>query len=126
MQINLTFKSIIHIHQLYIFSTIRYRRPITFLLPFIVRTKLIWWDARSLYFEQRIESLTDGFIKAIAYSKSTIVNSNAELLLNKYKEIKQNENLDISKPELREDFEHWLDFISQNSKFLENERIITE
>ena len=87
---------------------------------------MIWWDARSLYFEQRIESLTDGFIKAIAYSKSTIVNSNAELLLNKYKEIKENENLDISKPELREDFEHWLDFISQNSKFLEGERIITE
>ena len=36
------------------------------------------------------------------------------------------ENDGIVKPELREDFKHWLDFISMNSKFLEAERMSDE
>ena len=112
--------------QIHFCSTIRYRRPITFLLPFIVRTKLIWWDNRSLYFEQRMESLTDGFIKAIAYSRSTIVNSNAELVIKRYLENNGKEDNEITKPELRDDLKHWLDFISSNSKFLEVERVMAE
>ena len=87
---------------------------------------MIWWDSRSLYFEQRIESLTDGFIKAIAYSRSTIVNSDAELLLEKYLKAQGKGKNDITKPELREDVKAWLDFISMNSKFLSEERLTSE
>ena len=117
---------VVYNYSLCISSTIRFRRPITFLLPFIIRTKLIWWDSRSLYFEQRIESLTDGFIKAIAYSRSTIVNSDAELLLEKYMKTHGKGKNEITKPELREDVKAWLDFVSMNSKFLAEERIVSE
>ena len=73
-----------------------------------------------------MESLTDGFIKAIAYSRSTIVNSNAELVIKRYLENNGKEDNEITKPELRDDLKHWLDFISSNSKFLEVERVMAE
>ena len=65
------------------YSTIRYRRPINFLRPIMVKTKLIWWDSRSLYFEQRIETVHDGFLRAIAYSRATIVNADVEEMIRK-------------------------------------------
>ena len=34
-------------------ALIRYRRPINFLTPFRLHTKLVYFDERSLYFEQR-------------------------------------------------------------------------
>jgi len=52
--------------------TIRYRRPIHFLRPYIIKTRLIWWDARSLYFEQQVVTLHDGFVRAVALAKQTI------------------------------------------------------
>ena len=87
-----------------------------------MRTKLIWWDARSLYFEQRVQSIPDGFIRAIAYSRSTIVNSDAEKLLKQYSQNQRTGKQEIKKPEIRDDVKHWLDFIKLNSKFLEEER----
>ena len=87
-----------------------------------MRTKLIWWDSTSFYFEQRIQSIPDGFIRAIAYSRCTIVNSDAELVLQKYIQGQQSTKL-IKKPEIREDFKHWLEFNKLNSKFLQEERL---
>ena len=36
------------------------------------------------------------------------------------------EQNEITKPELREDVKAWLDFVSMNSKFLAEERIMSE
>lgn len=55
-------------------ASIRYRRSIDFLTPFMVQTRLIWFDERSLYFEQKFVSLHDNFIRAIALCKNTAVN----------------------------------------------------
>lgn len=54
-------------------ASIRYRRSIDFLVPFKLVTKLVYWDERSLYFEQRFVSLHDGFIRAVALCKNTVV-----------------------------------------------------
>ena len=54
-------------------ATIKYRRSINFLVPFKLVTKLVFWDERSLYFEQKFVSLHDGFVRAIATSKNTVV-----------------------------------------------------
>jgi hypothetical protein len=51
----------------------RYRRSIDFLVPFKLVTKLVYWDERSLYFEQRFVSLHDGFVRAVALCKNTCV-----------------------------------------------------
>eukprot|EP00088_Acartia_fossae_P003902 TRINITY_DN11679_c0_g1_i1.p1 TRINITY_DN11679_c0_g1~~TRINITY_DN11679_c0_g1_i1.p1 ORF type:complete len:270 (-),score=52.98 TRINITY_DN11679_c0_g1_i1:495-1304(-) len=59
-------------------ASIRYRRSIDFLVPFKLVTKLVYWDERSLYFEQRFISLHDGFIRAVALCKNTCVGAKLE------------------------------------------------
>jgi len=54
-------------------ASIRYRRSINFLVPFKLETKLVFWDDRSLYFEQRFVTLHDGFVRAVALCKNTVV-----------------------------------------------------
>jgi len=54
-------------------ASIRYRKSIEFLVPFKLVTKLIYWDDRSLYFEQKFISLHDGFVRAVALCKNTVV-----------------------------------------------------
>ena len=53
-------------------AMIRYRRPLNFLMPFIVKTKMVYYDERSLYFEQTFISKPDNFIRAVALCKNTI------------------------------------------------------
>ena len=104
--------------------------------PFAVRTKLIWWDSRSLYFEQRIETVHDGFLRAIAFSRTTVVNTDVEEMM---KKVLQNENAtrvcnsgssanynSRHKPELRDDLKLWLEFNAENSQFLIKERTQTQ
>jgi len=54
-------------------ASIRYRRSIDAFVPFKVVTQLIYWDERSLYFEQSFVSLHDGFVRAVALCKNTVV-----------------------------------------------------
>ena len=42
-------------------------------MPFKVVTRLIFWDERSLFFEQSFVSLHDGFVRAVAICKNTVV-----------------------------------------------------
>ena len=90
--------------------------------PFLVRTKLIWWDSKSLYFEQRFETLHDGFIRAIAFSRNTVVNAEAEEVVRKCLENQKTDDNDIKKPELRDDLKNWIEFDQSNSNFLKVER----
>lgn len=52
-------------------STVRYRRPIEFLMTFVIKTRMVYFDERSIYFEHKFVSLHDGFIRAIVLSKNT-------------------------------------------------------
>ena len=91
----------------------------------MVTTKLIWWDSRSLYFEQRIQTVHDGFLRAIAFSRATIVNADVEEMLKKVLQQENSHSLDEKKkPELRDDFKLWLEFNSKNSKLLQEEMIV--
>jgi len=54
-------------------ASIRYRRSINLFVPFKLVTRLVFWDEKSLYFEQKFVSLHDGFIRAIALCKNTVV-----------------------------------------------------
>ena len=62
-------------------AMIRYRRSLNFLMPFIVRTRLVYFDQRSLYFEQSFVSKPDNFIRAVALCKNTVVNCNVLSLM---------------------------------------------
>ena len=62
-------------------ASIKYRRPLNFLVPFKLVTRLRYWDERSLYFEQKFVSLHDGFVRAIATSKNTVVGANVMTMM---------------------------------------------
>jgi len=62
-------------------AMIRYRRPLNFLTPFIVKTKMVYYDQRSLYFEQSFISKPDNFIRAVALCKNTLVNCNVMAMM---------------------------------------------
>ena len=55
-------------------AMIRFRRPLNFLMPFEVKTKMVFFDKRSIYFEQTFISKPDNFVRAIALCKNTVVN----------------------------------------------------
>jgi len=62
-------------------ASIRYRRSIDAFVPFKVVTRLIYWDQRSLYFEQSFVSLHDGFVRAVALCKNTVVGGSVVQML---------------------------------------------
>ena len=43
-------------------------------MPFVVKTKMVFFDKTSLYFEQTFISKPDNFVRAIALCKNTVVN----------------------------------------------------
>jgi len=45
-------------------------------MPFIVKTRMVYYDERSIYFEQSFISKPDNFIRAVALCKNTLVNCN--------------------------------------------------
>jgi hypothetical protein len=62
-------------------AMIRYRRSLNFLMPFVVKTRLIYFDKRSLYFEQSFISYPDQFVRAVALCKNTVVNCDVITLM---------------------------------------------
>ena len=55
-------------------AMIRFRRPLNFLMPFVVKTKMVFFDKTSLYFEQTFISKPDNFVRAISLCKNTALN----------------------------------------------------
>jgi acyl-CoA thioesterase FadM len=50
---------------------IRYRRAISVLTPLKIESKIVWYDDKSFYVQQRIISLLDGFVRSDALLKMT-------------------------------------------------------
>lgn len=51
----------------------RFRRSLTLFQRFNVQTRLLCWDEREMYLEQRIVKPADGFVAAVAYVKMSTV-----------------------------------------------------
>ena len=82
-------------------ASIKYRKSINFLVPFKHVTKLLYWDDRSLYFEQSFLSLHDGFTRAVAFSKNTVVGGSVTEMM---------ESFGFSAPPpCRDDLKMWLE-----------------
>lgn len=57
-------------------SSVRYRKTIPIFNLYKIETRLVWWDDKAIYLEQKFITLTDGFVRAIAMSKQCITNTN--------------------------------------------------
>ncbi|XP_073704644.1 protein THEM6-like [Garra rufa] len=62
-------------------TTIRYRRSLAFGEAFELRTRIVAWDEKSFYIEQRFVSKSDGFISAIMLCRQNVVRGNPQKIL---------------------------------------------
>ena len=62
----------------------------------------MYWDQKAIYLEQRFVTLRDGFVRAIALSKQSIVNVDVDDMMAKFV------GPDVQKPVMSEEIDHWL------------------
>lgn len=62
-------------------STIRYRRSLAFREAFEIRTKVLGWDDKAFYLEQRFVSKKDGFVSAIMLCRQNVVRHSPEAII---------------------------------------------
>ncbi|XP_049889542.1 protein THEM6-like isoform X1 [Epinephelus moara] len=96
-------------------STIRYRRSLAFREAFEIRTKILGWDEKAFYLEQRFVSKRDGFVSAIMLCRQNVVRCSPETIIEFVCKRK------IECPEFPEDLKHWISFISASSQALRAE-----
>ncbi|TRY55781.1 hypothetical protein DNTS_025636 [Danionella cerebrum] len=96
-------------------TTIRYRRSLALGEAFELRTRIVSWDEKSFFLEQRFVSKTDGFVSAVLLCRQNVIRGNPEKMLEHLCKRK------VECPELSEDLQHWLQFISASSQALRAE-----
>lgn len=96
-------------------STIRYRRSLDFREAFFIRTKVLGWDDKAFYLEQRFVSKKDGFVSAIMLCRQNVVRSSPEQIIEYVCKKK------IECPEFPEDLKHWINYITTSSQALRAE-----
>ncbi|XP_051557720.1 protein THEM6-like [Myxocyprinus asiaticus] len=96
-------------------STIRYRRPLRVGEAFELCSRIVTWDEKSFYLEQRFVSCNDGMVCAVMFCKQNVLRSSPEKILQYLCKRK------VEVPEFPEDLQHWINFISASSKALRGE-----
>ncbi|KAL1122524.1 hypothetical protein AAG570_002855 [Ranatra chinensis] len=61
--------------------TIRYRRFIPTFTVYNITSRVVYWDASSIYMEHRFITPKDGFVRAIAVCKQRVLGVNVEELM---------------------------------------------
>lgn len=62
-------------------TTIRYRRSLALGEAFELRTRIVSWDEKSFYIEQRFVSKSDGFISAVMLCRQNVIRANPQMIL---------------------------------------------
>ncbi|XP_037046031.1 protein THEM6 isoform X2 [Bradysia coprophila] len=96
-------------------SSVRYRRTIPIFSSYRIETKLIWWDEKAIYLEQKFITSSDNFVRAIATSKQCITNVNVLDLMKKFPEC-------VNRPAAPEELEIWLNAIELSSQKLRKDK----
>lgn len=99
-------------------SLIRYRRAIPIFTLYKVTTKLIHWDDKNFYLEHEFISLTDGFVRAVVFSKQTVTGSLKVTVPEIIAEIEPN----AQHPEMTKDLELWLNSMEESSQRYKKQR----
>ncbi|XP_072525460.1 protein THEM6 [Salminus brasiliensis] len=101
-------------------STIRYRRSLAFGEAFELRSRIVAWDEKSFYVEQRFVSKSDGFISAVMLCRQNVVRSSPDKILEHLCKRK------VECPDIPEDLQQWIKFISASSQALRAESGLNE
>ncbi|XP_026876984.2 protein THEM6 isoform X1 [Electrophorus electricus] len=101
-------------------STIRYRRSLALWEAFEVRSRIVAWDEKSFYVEQRFVSKSDGFVSAVMLCRQNVIRSTPEKILEFLCKKK------VECPDIPEDLQHWIKYISASSQALRAESGLEE
>ncbi|XP_039609699.1 protein THEM6-like [Polypterus senegalus] len=99
-------------------STIRYRRSLQFLEPYELRTRILAWDDKAFYLEQRFLSTRDGFVCAIMLCRQNVLRSTPDKMMQHLCKRK------VESPDFPEDLQHWIKYNTANSEKLKAEQEI--
>lgn len=62
-------------------TTVRYRRPLCVGEKFELRTRIVTWDEKAFYLEQRFVSSKDGMVAAVMFCKQNVLRSSPDKIL---------------------------------------------
>ncbi|KAG2458441.1 protein THEM6-like [Polypterus senegalus] len=92
--------------------TIRYRRSLKFLEPFELQTRIIAWDDKAFYVEQRFLSARDGFMCAIMLSRQNVLRSTPDKIMQHLCKRK------VERIQFPEDLQQWIRYNTATSETL--------
>ncbi|XP_066434816.1 protein THEM6 [Eleutherodactylus coqui] len=95
--------------------TIRYRRSLRLLEAFEIRTRLLCWDEKAFYVEQRFVAPRDGFVCAILLSRQHIIGNCPDKVVQTMCKRK------VESPEFPDEVMHWIDYNDNSSQKLRAE-----
>ncbi|XP_062843854.1 protein THEM6-like [Trichomycterus rosablanca] len=101
-------------------STVRYRRPLCIGETFELRTRIVTWDEKAFYLEQRFVSRKDGIVAAVMYCKQNVLRTSPDKILQYLCKRK------VEVPDFPEELQHWISFISASSQSLKAESGLKE
>jgi len=82
--------------------TVRYRQPLWMFSPYKIVTTPVYWDNKTVYFDQRIVTVKDGVPRSIGYTKVAIVKADFEAIVKKLFPT-------VVKPSVPQDLQKWID-----------------
>lgn len=96
-------------------STIRYRRSLSLGEAFELRSRIVAWDEKSFYVEQRFVSCSSGVVSAVMYCRQNVQRSSPDKILQHLCKRK------VECPEYPEELQHWINYMTASSKNLRAE-----
>ncbi|XP_030046081.1 protein THEM6 [Microcaecilia unicolor] len=94
---------------------VRYRRSLRLLQRFEIRTRLLCWDDKAFYVEQRFVTPADGFVCAVLLSCQHVQGSSPEKVVQFLCKRK------VESPEFPEEVKHWISYNETSSQKLRAE-----
>uniref|UniRef100_A0AAV1UZV4 Thioesterase n=1 Tax=Peronospora matthiolae TaxID=2874970 RepID=A0AAV1UZV4_9STRA len=103
-------------------QTVRYRRELSFGQVYTMQSRLICWDARAFYIEQRFvtkDTSRNGFVNAIVLVKNTVVGAlSPEQIVSKLPALEANEE---TNPAMPADISAWIQSNDASSRMIRSE-----
>lgn len=89
-------------------NSVRYRKFVRTFTRYEIRTRIVYWDDVSIFFEYRFVSKADGFVRAIVYNRQRVVECSADELMRTVIGAKTADGPPYQKPECPIEIHHWI------------------
>lgn len=101
-------------------STVRYRRSLELFQKVFLRTRVLAWDEKAFYLEQRFIT-EDGFVYAVVLTKNTVIQANKkERFVSPGELVQLLSGWNMQSPTLSHDLHLWIQYNSASSAMMKN------